>query len=255
MLKRKNTHNQDNEAKKKRDSQNESDIEVVGEIIGDDDLVSDLNEKLKQVPKSGDYSVHGFATELPPYPGLEIKNVGPIGLPLTDCQAESLIKISDQAPFGKGFDTIYDKNVRDTYQISADKIKITNPEWNKGLQELVDRVADQLGTHGKCEAKLYKLLLYKSGGHFLKHRDTEKEKNMFATLIICLPCEYTGGQLVVYSNDGNFKRVIDFENTKYSINYAAHYADLEHELLEVKSGYRLVLTYSICWLRGNFNFK
>lgn len=47
----------------------------------------------------------------------------------------------------------------------------------------------------------------------------------------------------------NQKKVIDFTNTKYTINYAAHYADLEHELLEVKSGYRLVLTYSICWTR------
>jgi hypothetical protein len=37
------------------------------------------------------------------------------------------------------------------------------------------------------EARLYKLLLYEPGGHFVTHRDTEKEAGMFATLLICLP--------------------------------------------------------------------
>ncbi len=30
-------------------------------------------------------------------------------------------------------------------------------------------------------------------------------------------------------------------------HFVAHYADVEHEILEVKSGYRLALTYSLCW--------
>jgi hypothetical protein len=46
------------------------------------------------------------------------------------------------------------------------------------------------------------MLLYKQGGHFKKHRDTEKEKGMFGTLIIQLPSIYTGGELMVYDNSG-----------------------------------------------------
>jgi hypothetical protein len=30
-------------------------------------------------------------------------------------------------------------------------------------------------------------------------------------------------------------------------HFIAHYADVEHEILEVTSGYRVALTYSLCW--------
>lgn len=45
---------------------------------------------------------------------------------------------------------------------------------------------------------LYKmLLLYEEGGHFKKHRDTEKEANMFGTLVVALPSQHEGGDLVI----------------------------------------------------------
>ena len=101
-------------------------------------------------------------------------------------------------------------------------------------------------------------MVYEKGGHFLKHRDTEKEKNMFGTLIIQPPSTHTGGELVVYENDDRSNRVIDFGQKKgkseSSVHFAAHYADLEHELLQVKSGYRLVLVYSLCWVKGRVLF-
>jgi hypothetical protein len=45
--------------------------------------------------------------------------------------------------------------------------------------------AEGLGLLENCnvEARLYKLLVYESGGHFKIHRDTEKEAGMFATLV------------------------------------------------------------------------
>ena len=98
------------------------------------------------------------------------------------------------------------------------------------------------------------MLIYKPGGHFVKHRDSEKDKKMFGTLIIQPPSIHTGGELVVYEANGKSNKVIDFgqkENkSKFSVQFAAHYADLEHELLEVKSGYRLALVYSLCWVTG-----
>lgn len=47
------------------------------------------------------------------------------------------------------------------------------------------------------DANLYKLRLYEEGGHFKKHRDTEKEPGMFGTLVIQLPSFYQGGELIV----------------------------------------------------------
>jgi hypothetical protein len=59
---------------------------------------------------------------------------------------------------------------------------------------------------------------------------------------------------MVYDNSGaQFKYDFGQANGKsgYSAHYAAHYADLEHEIFEIKSGYRLVLIYNLCWLNGN----
>ena len=43
----------------------------------------------------------------------------------------------------------------------------------------------------------YKFLLYKPGGHFKMHRDTEKEDRMFATMVVQLPFIHEGGDLQV----------------------------------------------------------
>lgn len=141
--------------------------------------------------------------------------------------------------------------------MDASEIEFKNPEWDIQLQFLVDKIGKDLGCVGKnVEAKLYKLLFYKTGGHFLKHKDTEKESNMFGTLIIQLPSIYEGGELIVYNRKS--KTVFDFGikngNSQYLTHYAAHYADLKHEILTVTSGYRLVLTYNLCWTQTQISY-
>jgi predicted 2-oxoglutarate/Fe(II)-dependent dioxygenase YbiX len=73
---------------------------------------------------------------------------------------------------------------------------------------------------------------------------------MFGTLVVQLPSEYVGGELVVY-DDSDKKSVFDFGQTtgkrSRCIHYAAHYADVEHEVLKVTKGHRLALVYSLCW--------
>jgi hypothetical protein len=213
-----------------------------------------INCCLKTVESPGSYAFDGEATELPTMMGLEVKGFGLVHLPLTDLQAKKLIGVCKQAPYGKNQQTLIDKNVRDSYQLSPSSIKIGNKTWNAKLKELVARVSKGLGCVPKVEAKLYKMLIYKTGGHFLKHRDTEKEKNMFATLVLQLPSIYTGGNLVVYHGTDGSKKCIDFGQkqgkSQFSIYFAAHYADLEHELLEITSGYRVALVYSLCWKNG-----
>ena len=211
-----------------------------------------IAELLANKKASGNFSIGGKATEMPSLPGLKIKGLGLLTTPLCYQQANELIKICSQAPYGLNSQTLVDTSVRDSYELNSSFIEFTNPKWNEQLKVLTDRVANELGcANKKVEAKLYKLLLYKTGGHFKKHRDTEKEKRMFGTLVIQLPSVYSGGNLVVYNNRDSSKRAFDFGQKSgeapFTIQYAAHYADLEHELLQVTSGYRLVLTYSLCW--------
>lgn len=96
-------------------------------------------------------------------------------------------------------------------------------------------------------SKLYKLLFYEPGGHFKPHRDTEKHPGMFATLIIQLPSNFKGGDLVVKHRCKEKRVQFSCKDAKSSCIYAAHYADCEHELTEIKSGYRMALVYSLCW--------
>ena len=68
---------------------------------------------------------------------------------------------------------------------------------------------------------------------------------MFGTLVIQLPSNYTGGQLIVYHQSKNKK--FDFSGHLGCCNfhYAAFYADCQHEIKPVTSGYRLCLVYNL----------
>ncbi len=201
----------------------------------------------------------GVATELPFMPQILIENYGQLQLPLTDPEAKRLIKLSRQAPYGHGYETLVDTSVRDTFEIAPSQISFKSPDWPTKLKVLVDRVAAGLGCTAEVKSSLYKLLIYKKGGHFKKHVDTEKEKDMFATLVIQLPSIHEGGQMVIHHGAGTKKTTTCYDfsaatNPKAAStpHFIAHYADVEHEILEVTSGYRVALTYSLCW-RNNGN--
>jgi len=139
--------------------------------------------------------------------------------------------------------------VRDSYQLDPSQFEIKHPNWTCQLNVLVERIAKEMGCFNKnVIAKLYKMLFYKKEGHFLKHRDTEKEKNMFATLIIQLPSIYTGGEFIVYRGDQIKKYDFGQSTGKSDIamHFTAHYADLEHEIKPLLTGYRSALVYSLC---------
>ena len=128
-------------------------------------------------------------------------------------QVAALIAVARQSPFGRGRDTVIDTGVRDSFQFEPDQITLRNPAWAAGLAKLVARVGRTLTgpSHplgGRVEAVLYKLLLYRKGGHFTAHRDTEKEKRMFGTLVVQLPSTHAGGALV--TRFGGETRTFDF---------------------------------------------
>ena len=213
--------------------------------------IAQIRDLLKSVQSTSKRSVSGTATELPPDPEITIKNHGKLVLPLTKTSADSLIKICEPSPYGHKTETVYNKAVRDSYQLEPKQIQIKNPKaWNDGLQKLAQRVCHEMGCKSKVNAYLYKMLVYKQSSHFKKHKDTEKHAGMFATLIVQLPSVYTGGQLIVYDNQG---RAQTHNLAQDCISYAAHYADLEHEIAELKSGYRVTLIYNLCCSERELN--
>jgi hypothetical protein len=202
-----------------------------------------LLQILGKVNRPGTFCTSG---RLPPtLPGLEVAGVGPVALPLEKRQAAALKKRAHQAPYGKGTQTLVDTDVRRVWEIDADQVVLANPEWADVLKQAVRTVETDLGLERqKLDAHLYKLLLYEPGSFFLAHRDGEKLDRMVATLVIALPSPHEGGELVV-RHEGR-EVLVDFgPQSAFQTQFAAFYADCEHEIRPVRSGFRLTLVYNL----------
>jgi len=178
-------------------------------------------------------------------PGLMVDRVGEIALPISKADARRLIKHSSQAPYGRGEATIVDTDVRRVWQLEPDRFRLENPKWESFVRDVANSVTSEFGIKQKVTATLYKLLVYEKGSFFVPHRDTEKAHRMFATLVICLPSKHEGGQLIV-SHAGR-SHLVDFsgKTSNYELQYAAFYADCEHEVRPVTGGYRVCLVYNL----------
>ncbi|KAL8884709.1 MAG: hypothetical protein Q9215_007305 [Flavoplaca cf. flavocitrina] len=146
-------------------------------------------------------------------PGLSIKGLGKVGLPLSNRDAKDLVKYA------------------------------------------VSKTVEQLGVLGgepSVRADLHKLLLYEEGGFFKTHRDTEKAPGMFATLVIMLPSDHQGGEVVVRLGKEKHQ-LSNPESNEFSYAFLAWYADVNHSIQPVTSGYRLVLTYNLIHHSGTLD--
>lgn len=207
-------------------------------------ITDEILHFVESITSDGAYAASGKKDFI--LPKLSIKGFGELALPVTELQAQNLIKVAHKAPFGKGSQTIIDENVRSAWEIDADNLTFKNAKWEDWLEEVINEAKIQLGIEKKnISASLYKMLIYEKGNFFTWHKDSEKEKNMFATLSITLPSEHEGGELVVRFKDD--ETVIDSaELTKDSdFAYAAFYADCDHEVRPLLSGYRICLVYNL----------
>jgi hypothetical protein len=213
-------------------------------------MLQELSQALQQIDRPGSFCVGGSAPVV--LPGLEVTGLGPVGLPLTARQADELKQLCEQAPYGKGEETLVDTSVRRVWRLKPEQFSLTNPDWQKSLRQTVRQIQEELGLgKQKLEAHLYELLLYEKGSFFLPHRDGEKLDRMVATLAVVLPSSFEGGELVV-RHEGQ-ERTFDFgsgDDTQFRIHYAAFYADCEHEIRPLREGHRLCLVYNLTLTKG-----
>ena len=205
-------------------------------------LTTELAEILSTVQRPGDFYATGTAEVFAP--GLAVEGVGVIALPLLPAQAAELVALAERAPYGRGEETLLDTDVRRVWQITTDRVRLQGRHWARDLATIVARAAEGLGVSEPVAAEFYKLLVYDQGSFFVSHRDTEKAPGMFATLIIALPSQYTGGELVLRHQDREVTLALQCPEPS-DVSFAAFYADCLHEVLPVTSGYRLTLVYNL----------
>ena len=72
---------------------------------------------------------------------LTVAGAGPISFPVKAPQAKRMIASARPARFGRGEQTLMDLSVRDTWEITPDRVTLTGLDWDAILAE----VRDELG--------------------------------------------------------------------------------------------------------------
>ncbi|MGW2940188.1 2OG-Fe(II) oxygenase, partial [Streptomyces sp. NPDC001156] len=200
-----------------------------------------LAELLSDAQRRGDFStrIEISARAL----RIEVDGVGELPLPVRAPVTKKLIAQARQASFGRGEQTLSDTSVRDTWEITPDRITLGGTDWDRTLDGVLDGVRTALGLPPTTvlRAEPHALLVYGKGQFFLPHQDSEKDDSMVGTLVVSLPSHHTGGELVV-SHAG---RSIVYQASREKLTFAAFYADCLHEVKPVKSGYRVTLTMNL----------
>jgi predicted 2-oxoglutarate/Fe(II)-dependent dioxygenase YbiX len=172
---------------------------------------------------------------------LEVEGFGRVAFPVTPAKARKLIGLGQQARFGRGEQTLTDSDVRDTWEIPKHLVRA---QWDDAMLKVVlATMKEELGlpNGSVLTADLHSLLVYEPSQFFLAHQDSEKDDSMVGTLVVTLPSNYAGGELMVGHNE-EWK---SYRGSKTVLSLVAFYADCQHEVLKVKSGYRITLTYNL----------
>lgn len=186
-----------------------------------------------------------YAGQLGKKVSLGLKGNGAFSFPLNKLQIKGLLEMSRVAPFGKGQKTLVDPEVRNTREIEADQLDLSDPSFQKALKSFLRLAAEEMNIAGGITAVPYKLLIYEAGGFFAEHQDSEKLPGMFGTLLVGLPADHAGGSLLLDPGNGE-KLQFDFaKDAARNFPAVAFFADRKHEVLPVVEGYRVVLVFNL----------
>lgn len=159
---------------------------------------------------------------------------------------DPIIEMATPSKFGQGSETNYDESIRKGKEISANRIEI---EYNNLMDVIWSQIKKLTPAGKKLKPKLYKMHIYEKGGLFMKHRDTLHAPNHFATLIIGINNNYSGGNLIIDDLHQNIQHEIKFNSKsqydKDFVHFAIFTTDSYHQVTEVTDGVRVVLQYDL----------
>ncbi|TMW59193.1 hypothetical protein Poli38472_007338 [Pythium oligandrum] len=166
----------------------------------------------------------------------------------TDQDLQQLVAACEPAYFGHGKDSVLDATYRQAVMLSAECV---HTSFRLGETAILAEIQRRLGPTNDdmtIHATLHKMNVYGPGGFFKKHLDTPQNADTFGTLVVCLASPFEGGKLVIEHD--NQRICVDWAeafllNTapQLFVQWAAFYSDCVHEVLPVKSGFRITLTY------------
>ena len=162
----------------------------------------------------------------------------------SDADIQQLLDACSVASFGRNDQLVTDTNYRNSLKLDPDhfvtSFQVANTPIQLAAMTMMPTIQD-------IQAELYKLNIYSSGGFFKTHVDTPKSEQMFGSLVVCLPTQFSGGELVIrhHGRTVKFDWSSSPDNPRKTANWAVFFSDVEHEVLPVTEGHRITLTYNL----------
>lgn len=172
-------------------------------------------------------------------PGAAVKGQDDfIALPLQRDNCESLLKCCQ-------------KETETVWVLPGEQVEMRNPEWQAGLEDLVDISATRMGYNGVVmEIVLTKLMVIKCGGSLQLEQDPDENDRCIAKLVVQLPSRCTGRDLVVHEEGtkNQFRYTLGKNKgmTAFKPHYALYTAGAFRTVEEMTSEFSLMLVYSLC---------
>lgn len=174
---------------------------------------------------------------------VNVEGVGLLPTHISTDTATGLISVARPAHFGKGEKTLHDPAVRDTWELTPEQVTLGGNTWQTELATALNHLGSQLGLPqtARLTAELHSMLVYGKGQFFAPHQDSEKHDDMVATLVVSLPSDHSGGELII--DDGGTP--MQYSASDNELVLVAFYADRHHEVLPVQTGHRVTLTFNV----------
>ncbi|KAL5114504.1 hypothetical protein ACEQ8H_007594 [Pleosporales sp. CAS-2024a] len=177
-------------------------------------------------------------------------------IPLSDVMDEvsPLQKLVDGTQCNTFGRKVYDadnKSYRTPFKLDANWVSSNFCPYECGIIDVISQtLLPKLPSSSQgIRAKLTRLNVYQApSGDSSAHVDTPQSELHFGTLVVCLPCDHEGGQLVVCHQEKS--TMFDWSGAGNELKWAAFYIDCEHKVRTVTSGHRITLTYNLYMRRG-----
>ncbi len=98
--------------------------------MSDSTTVERLSKAIGQATRSAKFCVVGCLPVVDPC--IEVEGLGAIKLPLKRTTAKELVASCQVAPYGKGAQTLVNKNVRNTFELDPKKFRVSDA-WNAAI--------------------------------------------------------------------------------------------------------------------------
>ncbi|KAF7298409.1 WW domain-containing protein [Mycena kentingensis (nom. inval.)] len=179
-------------------------------------------------------------------PGLSIKGIGIVGLPLSDRDAELVRRVAVTSSTAEP--------VGNTWEIEAQSVECLNPAWATYLEEIVLKtIWRKLAPDcTSLQLRLQNLSLWEQSPNLVAMdctRQQQPELDEFASIHVILPSTYTGGhvQLSFATSSEHYELSA---TSSFSTSFVAWYHGVDCRVNPIESGRRLALSYRLVVSEG-----